>query len=533
MATYYAVPAGGSWTDRLTWKTLSNDAGVNPPSYPQSNDTCILDDHSGDVYLGAINNQCADLLCDGYTNTLTWTAATTLSVTVSITYCEGMTMDGADGTARLYSNGSTYRSNGITHPCKFQVGSGTHTFLDDWTFTGRVTVDGYYSVSTFNGSTLYLNGGFSASNDGGSTSLTGTSIIQINAGTCVFEQTTIGTVHFKFNGDMSFTGWFYAVGTTITWISGTPDFTGFVLRLQGATLDTSSMMWGSLTFYTETNTLLSDLNSNGTLTLTYSTTLNGPGCALRLNTAGLYAASAGISGTAKVIVSGTSGFQPAFCGLESIEIDSVGTVTLNAAIQLRDSCSFIHTSGTLSPASRNFTIANTGKYTLHLKTGTTWDGFVISAIPGSEIEIDLVHNYEPTATARIWINPGVILTFSSASTISVVTLEIPVGTTANPTTLILSDASAFAVTGHFDTAGSLPNAFNVIKSLTPGSYATFNVNGTEANHVCGCTRFTDIDQSGGARPLQTWLGGATHCLNIRVINRSSFKTRGLSIHTTS
>jgi hypothetical protein len=150
------------------------------------------------------------------------------------------------------------------------------------------------------------------------------------------------------------------------------------------------------------------------------------------------------------------------------------------------------------------------------------------------VNIQLVNTFEPSASSLIWLNPGTTLSFAgSTGDVLIHNLLITVGTTGYRSTLVLCHDTAFTVNGHLDVVGAVPELLSTVKSCTPGTYAEFNVLGTATNHVCGCSEFIDVDQSGGDRELQTWLGGVTHSKNIRTINRSVFTSRGLSIRTTS
>ena len=240
MATYYARGVGGNWTAAATWSLTSGGGATG--ATPTAADECIFDVNSGNVTVnsGAV---CRSWTVNGYTGTITHTAAVTLTIgdatagtsnrivyfaTSGWTYTLGNAATSAVALASTSATQQTITSSGRTFGNFTLNGTGSSTLLADaFTSTGTLT----HNAGTFN------TGNFTV---GAST---------FNFGNATTRTLTLGSSTINLSGVSSvFTG-SGSSGLTVTANTAT-------VNLNGAVTSGSSLMvlaganWNGLSFVT-------------------------------------------------------------------------------------------------------------------------------------------------------------------------------------------------------------------------------------------------------------------------------------------
>jgi len=343
MAVRTIAAGGGNWNATATWME-----GI----VPILGDTVFAAVTSGQLTVN-VASECTSIDFTNYTNTLTMNAI--LSVGGNVTLVAAMTIAGASvlkltATGTLTSNGKTW-PNGMTCTATFLA---THTLVDDWTIGGTLTLTaGYLGSGTkdfFNGNNLYIGGGLAVQGSGNA-SVDGTTTFILN-GTGTWSAGTSSAVlnNLTFNTTGTITiGNVAKRGGTLTYIAGTMNVSGtLTLRLVATTLNTSGMVWNSVTFGDAvTYTLTSDFNVRG-LTLGLSavtTTINGS----TINVSGnIVMGGSIITGTTNLKMTGGT-----FTGISTAQLrlplEIAGDVTIS------DSAEFRYNTGTLTYTSGKVT----------------------------------------------------------------------------------------------------------------------------------------------------------------------------------
>jgi len=386
MATKIVSVTGGNWNSTTTWVD-----GV----VPITTDDIILSATSGPLVVNIVPT-CKTFICSGYTNTLTMSNATTMTVNGDVRLSSGMTISGSG--AITVSTSATLTSEGKQWPNAFSLNAttGVYTLADNWVINGVMFFGG--TSITVNGNQLIMNSGLNIQTANGGTIVGTTSLIFSGTGT--WSQTT--TAQLRLNTTINSIGTttvsgnvYYNVGV-LTYSAGTVITTGSTLNINAsATLNTSGMFWNNVTIAgTSTLTLISDLNLRGTLTTqTNPVTISGTsrtvyvGGSLTINTT--------TSGTASIVLNGSGTWSGTGTLSNNININTTGTTTVNGAVY--------YSTGLISYSGGSVTTSGSSLYlmgsTQMLTSGVTWDTIVCYS---NGMSLTLLNNLTTTDMNAFW-----------------------------------------------------------------------------------------------------------------------------------
>ena len=285
-------------------------------------------------------------------------------------------------------------------------------------------------------------------------------------------------------------------------ISGSGDLvinTGSTITSNGKTWPNNLSSTGS----SVTLTLVGDLIINGLLTIGSVQTLNKTTTeTLTLNgglNIGIVSTTSSWVGSAKVILTGGT-WSHSNLGNVGLNLDIQGNVTISGNVYYRN--------GTITYVSGTITVTSS---TLNLVTsctlatsGITWNNITLSNTTALTYTI----NSLLSASGTLTIGTGATTTFAGTAGFSVGTLSCA-NTTA--TTINFKESITYTITtflsAYFSRTGSIV--------LFTSSHATTKANLVLSNGAaCNClASFTRIDASGG-RPIRSWNGAITDCINI-------------------
>lgn len=211
------------------------------------------------------------------------------------------------------------------------------------------------------------------------TSLTMSGVMTASAGVLTLNGTGIwsGSSSFKNNLIINTSGTLTISGSvgfetgTLTYMAGAVTTTGSTLSLiLGCTLNTGGMSWNSITMFNPTVTITSDLNLNGTLTISNTTvTING---LFNINTKSLTMTTAS-SGTASIVLNGTGTWSGSGAIGNNLTINSGGIVTISGSVNFGASGKTLtYTAGTV--VTTGSTLNNNTACTLNT-AGISWNNF--------------------------------------------------------------------------------------------------------------------------------------------------------------
>lgn len=215
MATRTIANGGGNWSSAGTWVE-----GI----VPTNADDVVATATSGNVTIDTTTCVCSTMILTGYVGTMTFGTGNKLTVTTTVTFTSGMSIDGT-GTLQL-SNTATITSAGKIFTGSLIFDGGTWTLADNWTVSGNITATN--NSNTLNGNTIYVGGSIDASVGSSSSFNTGTTLYVMNgtgmlvtngastSRVCRITINTTGTITFGTNVNYSGGVFTYTSGTVIT-----------------------------------------------------------------------------------------------------------------------------------------------------------------------------------------------------------------------------------------------------------------------------------------------------------------------------
>ena len=334
----------------------------------------------------------------------------------TITYTAG-TIDTTTNNSGLYSSsGYTLDTDGITwNNVSFSGTSPTFTLLSDLNISGNFLMSGTVSTPQINGLFNVNVGGNLTLNASTTCNFIGTATIVLN-GTGTWSHTGAGTGQYGINITINTAGTItlgadikYYHSKTITYTAGTVDTTtnSSTLNLNGSTtLDTNGMSWNNVTMAGTSSifTLTSDMDINGTLTLSgvTATTLNGNtiyvGGDLTQTTTGY------TTGTTNFVMNGTGTWSNSSTGQlrNNLTFNTAGTITIGTNVYYTIG-TITYTAGTIDATtnSSTLTLGSTSTTTTLDTAGMNWYNVSLSQTSTFTLLSDFNLSNDFTTTSAI------------------------------------------------------------------------------------------------------------------------------------
>lgn len=488
MATYFFRNNGLNWGDATNWSTT--DGGGSAGVVPTTLDDTIFTSNSGSCSVNTIARNCRSLTFTTFAQTITF--VTTLNVvggnitlgTASMTMVQGAAVPAINLNASGVS-AITFSTSGCICAVSLRIfkspgGALAITMGSNWTQRGNLTFSNAGSVTTFLGNTITFDRTCTIDH---STRVGGTTLF-LWAPIVGNTITQIGAAQFgmplTINGAGSIVMGNFTYGESLfTYTAGTVTHTGTLTMAASGSYNTAGIVFlnGQTTALgASTHTLISNLTFSGSFAVPGSSpTINGPG--LKIIVGANLTITGQLLGTASIMMNGTGVLSgPATnATLNTIEINTGGTVTLSGAIAwlrtlLFNGGTVISTGSTVTCSSlTNFTLNAVG-FNLNNYVHTSTTNFLGSH--GCDIS-----SYTSTTA-------GSVNTFASTETYNITTGLNLLGTVASPV---------------------------IFKSSTPGVQANVNLTLGSAMAVA----YVDADDinSAGGQTIWNYDGTLTNTVN--------------------
>jgi hypothetical protein len=237
----------------------------------------------------------------------------------------------------------------------------TLTIPNNLTITNLTLTGAVNSTNTINGNIINVTGNLTVSN-GGTAINSGTTNINL-IGTGTWSHTVTGVIRnnltINTSGTITIgTNIYYNTGT-LTYTTGSVVTTGSLLTVStNTTLNTNTLNWNNVVISGGTQTLTSDLNISGNLTLqTSNPIING---LFNVNVGGNLAVNVIVTGTATIVLNGTGTWthlNSSSTLLNNITINTFGTITISGIIYYSSS-TISYTTGTVITTGSTLTITS-------------------------------------------------------------------------------------------------------------------------------------------------------------------------------
>lgn len=495
MALRYFVNGGlnNSWNQtgaQSNWSLTPGGAGGQ--TVPSASDDVIFDASSPACTLtGAAT--CLSFNASTY-GAKTWALGTNnISVAGGVfTLGTGMTVTGT-GTLIRTAGGNTLTSNGVTWPGSIQINlAATHTWGDAWTISGsftalaNLTINGTFNITI--GGSLIISAGSLASTStyilNGVGSLNGSfTSASITINTAITNTITLPTSLSMSLGTLRLTSGIVSVTA------------GHLFQPAGCTLDTDRTSTGGnkisffnyASFSSSTITLQSNLTVTNNFTNANNITTAG---VFNINVGGNYAQTGTISGTATLILDGTSNA-------------TIGTGAININLTINKSGSGVVTpSSTMSWGAANKTLTiNSAVNFLTNSTTLTLVGTPLTIV--NNFPANSFFNLNVPATtlningAAIRIANNLTLTSAGATFAGAFGWDCNnlICSTAGPYSITLQEGVTYRTrTGVSITGGTFTNRVTMTSSGASNAIWTLDFGATQSLIYVNGTR---IDSSGG------------------------------------
>ncbi|MEN6414365.1 MAG: hypothetical protein ABFC84_16630 [Veillonellales bacterium] len=498
---------GGNWGDTATW---------GGAAIPTTSDTVVAqaDGTSGPVTINATNQVCSILNLENYTNTMTFSPETLLTVTTTTKFNSGMTITGT-GNLQL-QNTATITSAGKNISGNLIFNGGTWTLADDWNVTGNISVIG---SSTFVNNNFYAFGGL---NHTGTSTWGGTTNVTLKGtGTVTgIAQTFNSNLTIDTPGTITFSGLFLP-GQALTYVSGTVVTTGAVVQVPAfaiaARLDTDGIVWDQFGIRDD-----AILNSNLTCKFFNQTlsavNITGNGYFINITENASFVGLDWI-GDGGVVLTGT-GYIDATGGSTTTGYHPRIPITINSpagTINIHDD--FIYEGNTFTYIAGNITGDNTS-IGFHPMGNVTFNtsGMTFPLISTTKTaNITLLSDFIADK-----VNLYGALSIPLSSTAGHINLFGNYNTTishfkmGDGATLSLSPGAKMNVSTSLYLYGGINSSCpTIINSTVESTAANFSYMGTIGEEKVFGITFQDIDASGSAQAIDDWYGGVlTRTTNI-------------------